>query len=498
MRSVLIANRGEIAVRLIRACRERGLRSIAVHSDVDADALHVHLADSAVHIGEAAAAKSYLSVPRVIEAAIQAGADAIHPGYGFLSERPELADACEAAGLVFVGPAATALRQMGSKIEARRLMERAGVPCVPGVRVSSQDTAAFESAAASVGYPVLVKASAGGGGKGMRRVDVPAHLAEAVDAARREAISAFGDGTLLLERCLDRARHIEVQIAADRHGSCLHLGERECSLQRRHQKVVEEAPSPVVHEALRARMGEAAVAAAQAVGYTNVGTVEFLVTGDAAGREFHFLEMNTRLQVEHPVTEAAFGLDLVQWQFDIAEGQPLPWAQDRVRPRGHAIECRIYAEAPALGFLPQAGRVLLYREPQGPGIRVDAGVREGDVVSPYYDPLLAKLVVWAETRERALARTRAALRAFVILGIHTNITFLQRLFAHPDIECGAMDIHWLERETATFVGPPSPWQQAIADAVAATLRRSPDARAVSRGETETGIDPWQALGGWRG
>ena len=495
MTTVLVANRGEIAVRIIRACRERGLRSVAVYSDVDADALHVHLADSAVHIGDAPAASSYLAVARIVDAALRSGAEAVHPGYGFLSERAELAEACAAAGLTFIGPPPAAIRLMGSKVDSRRLMEEAGVPCVRGTRVGAQDISAFDAAATALGYPVLVKASAGGGGKGMRRVDDPAALPAAVDAARREALAAFGDSTLLLEQYLDRARHIEVQVAADTHGACLHLGERECSLQRRHQKVVEEAPSPVVDPSLRERMGAAAVAAARAVGYTNVGTIEFLVTGDPGAQQFHFLEMNTRLQVEHPVTEAAFGLDLVQWQFDIAEGRHLPWTQTDVAPRGHAIECRIYAEAPDDGFLPQAGPVLLYREPQGPGIRVDAGVREGDVVTPFYDPLLAKLVVWAETRHGALARARAALREFVTLGLPTNLAFLQRLLDHPDVEGGTFDIQWLERHAAVLSVQASPRQEAIAHAVAREVRRQ-GPRGTSEGRKVA--DPWETVGGWRG
>ncbi len=496
MRSVLIANRGEIAVRIIRACRERGLRAIAVYSDADVDAPHVHLADHAMPIGEPPAAASYLSVSRIIDAARASGADAVHPGYGFLSERPELAEACQRSGLVFIGPPAAAIRRMGSKVEARRLMDAAGVPCVPGVRVDSQDGAAFSEAANGLGYPVLVKASAGGGGKGMRRVDEPGDLAEAVDAARREAISAFGDGTLLLEHYLERARHIEVQVAADAHGACIHVGERECSLQRRHQKVVEEAPSPVVDEGFRTRMGEAAVAAARAVGYVNIGTVEFMVTGGNAPDTFYFLEMNTRLQVEHTVTEAVSGLDLVQWQFDIAEDRPLPWKQPDVRPRGHAIECRIYAEAPRLGFLPQAGRVLVYREPQGPGIRVDSGITEGSVVSSYYDPLLAKLVVWAETRDGALARARAALREFVVLGVHTNIAYLQRVLDHPDVREARVDTNWLESQTEALTTPPDERSRTIASAVAMQLHRSRTATPVSG--KDPGTDPWAALGGWRG
>jgi acetyl-CoA carboxylase biotin carboxylase subunit len=495
MRSVLIANRGEIAVRIIRACRERGLRAVAVHSEADAEALHVQIADAAVAIGAAPSTESYLSVSRIVDAARSAGADAVHPGYGFLSERPELAEACADAGLTFIGPPPSAIRLMGSKAEARRLMEAAGVPCVPGVRPASQDPASFEEAARTVGYPLLVKASAGGGGKGMRRVDGPAALHDAVASAAREAVAAFGDGTLIVERALDNARHIEIQVAADATGACVHLGERECSLQRRHQKVVEEAPSPVMTPEFRARMGEAAVAAAKAVGYQNVGTVEFLVTGGMSPDAFYFLEMNTRLQVEHPVTEAVMGVDLVHLQLDIAEGRPLPWPQDALAPRGHALECRIYAEAPEDGFLPQAGRVLVYREPQGPGIRVDAGITEGADVPPYYDPLIAKLVVSADTRERALARARAALRAFVVLGIRTNIGYLQRVLDHADVEAGHVHTTWLEQHAGELM-PPAPRHVTAAEAVAAVMRRPgvPGAGA----EQTVRPDPWTTVGAWRG
>lgn len=501
MRTLLIANRGEIAVRIARACRERGVRSVAVYSDADADALHVSAADDAVRIGPPPARDSYLLVEALMQAASESGADALHPGYGFLSERAELAQACRDAGVTFVGPPVDAIRLMGSKAEARRLMEQAGVPCVPGQRVPSQDADAFHAAANALRYPVLVKASAGGGGKGMRRVESPAGLDAALDAARREATSAFGDGTLLLERCLDHARHIEVQIAADGHGACIHLGERECSLQRRHQKVLEESPSPVMRDDLRRRMGAAAIAAARAVDYVNVGTVEFLVTRgqDGVWDEFFFLEMNTRLQVEHPVTEAVTGIDLVHLQLDIAEGRPLPWPQDRVSLRGHAIECRIYAEDPAQQFLPQAGRVLVYREPQGPGIRVDSGIREGDDVSPFYDPLLAKLTVHAETRERALARAQAALRQFVVLGLRTNIPYLQRVLTHPDLRSGEVDIHWLERVGTDLRQPPPEWRTEAAHMLASALRRVPARRAEATGAAAAPeTDPWVTLGAWRG
>jgi acetyl-CoA/propionyl-CoA carboxylase, biotin carboxylase, biotin carboxyl carrier protein len=495
MRTLLIANRGEIAVRIARACRERGIRSVAVYSAADADALHVHEADEAIPIGPPPPTQSYLSIERLIDAARLSGADALHPGYGFLSEQPDLAEACVRAGLTFVGPSAETIRHMGSKIAARELMEAAGVPCVPGARATGQDQAALTAAAHAIGFPVIVKASAGGGGKGMRRVDDPRDLAEAIDAARREAAAAFGDDTLLVERYVERARHVEIQIFGDSHGRVIHLGERECSVQRRHQKVVEESPSPLMTPALRERMGRAAVAAARAVGYRNAGTVEFLVDGTGDEAAFYFLEMNTRLQVEHPVTEAVTGLDLVHLQIDVAEGRPLPVDQSAVTFRGHAIECRIYAEDPAQGFIPQAGRLLRYQEPQGPGIRVDAGVREGDEVSPYYDPLLAKLVVQAPTREMARARALAALQAYVVLGIRTNIAYVHRILEHPDMIAGAVDTAWLEREARVLHKPPAAWILETAGRLADEVRRhqaDPRGMGHARDDTRAGMppDPW--------
>ncbi len=412
IRRVLIANRGEIAVRIARACREAGLESVAVYSDADADALHVRVADRSVRIGPAAPAESYLSVPALIAAAGQTAADAIHPGYGFLSERPDLPRACDTAGIIFVGPPADVMERMGSKIGARALMQAAGVPIVPGDTPRDQSDPGVLAAARGLGYPVLVKASAGGGGKGMRMVRQDGEAVEAIAAARREAIAAFGDGTLYVERLIERPRHVEIQIFADAHGNVVHLFERECSVQRRHQKVIEESPSPAITAEVRKRMGDAAVAAARAAGYLNAGTIEFLVDGNGENARFYFLEMNTRLQVEHPVTEAVAGVDLVRAQFLVAAGGRLPWTQDTLLQRGHAIECRVYAEDPANGFLPQAGPLRLYREPSGPGVRVDSGVAEGDRVGVNYDPLLAKLIVHAETREAARTRAVNALRGY--------------------------------------------------------------------------------------
>lgn len=465
---VLIANRGEIAVRVIRACREMGLETVAVYSDADAGAQHVALADRAVAIGPAAPTESYLSIDRIIEAARATGADAIHPGYGFLSENAELAAACEREGMAFVGPPWPVIARMGSKIEARRLMQSAGVPVVPGETPEDQTDEGVQRAAHRVGFPALIKASAGGGGKGMRRVDTPDELAGAIQAARREAQSAFDDGTLYVERLIERPRHIEVQVMADGHGSVVHLFERECSVQRRHQKVIEESPSPNVTHALRARITDAAVKAAQAAGYRNAGTVEFLVEA-APGSDvppFYFLEMNTRLQVEHPVTEAVVGVDIVHAQLRVAGGEPLPWAQAALSQRGHAIEARVYAESPSRGFIPQAGPLLLYREPRLPGVRVDTGVSEGDQISVYYDPLLAKVIAAGETREQAIERLSAALRDFPVLGIETNIPFILRILDHPAFRSGSVDTAFLDeatelREDETPAELPSPVRAAF-------------------------------------
>ena len=494
IRRLLIANRGEIAVRIVRACREAGLESVAVYSDVDVNAAHVGLADRAIRIGPAPPSESYLSIPTLIAAAQQTKADAIHPGYGFLSERAAFAKACEEAGIVFVGPPADVIDRMGSKIAARALMTSAGVPVVPGETPADQTDAGILAAARTIGYPVLVKASAGGGGKGMRTARDDREAAEGIPAARREATAAFGDGTLYVERLIERPRHIEIQVLADAFGNAVHLFERECSIQRRHQKVVEESPSPSISNDVRMRMGEAAVAAARAAGYRNAGTIEFLVEGEGAQARFYFLEMNTRLQVEHPVTEAVTGVDLVRAQLTVAEGQRLPWKQRDLRQRGHAIECRIYAEDPDNGFLPQAGRLLLYREPQGPGVRVDAGVIEGDTVAVNYDPLLAKLITSGETRDAAIERMRAALRTYPILGTRTNIPFLVRLIDHPAFQGNRVHTGFLDAHMSELADP----GDVPSAAVAAAAMGSPpwsDAR-VTTGDGGPSADPWTTLTGW--
>ncbi len=436
--AVLVANRGEIAVRIIRTLRRMGVRAVAVYSDPDADAPHVRLADLAVRLGPAPPAASYLDVDRVVAAAQSTGADAVHPGYGFLSENPELPRACTAAGVVFVGPPADAIETMGDKARARRVMRDAGVPVVPGTASGDLDDAALLAAADDIGLPVMVKPVAGGGGKGMAVVDDRERLAEALQAARRQAASAFGDDRILLERFVARPRHIEVQVLADDHGSVVHLGERECSLQRRHQKIVEEAPSPLLDAATRAAIGASAVAAARACGYRGAGTVEYIVSA-AQPDTFYFLEMNTRLQVEHPVTELISGLDLVEWQIRIAAGAPLSFSQDQVAMCGHAVEARVYAEDPSRNFLPTGGTVLAYAEPAGHGVRVDSGVRAGTAVPRVYDPLLAKVIAHGPDRTAALRRLDAALGRFAVLGMQTNTGFLRRLLDHASVRSGDID-----------------------------------------------------------
>ena len=490
MKRILVANRGEIAVRVIRACREAGLDSVAVYSDADRMARHVLSADRALRIGPAPSAESYLNIPAMIAAARAAGADAVHPGYGFLSERSAFAAACEEAGIAFIGPSASVIDRMGSKIEARRLMIGAGVPVVPGLTPPNQADDGVIAAARELGYPVLIKASAGGGGKGMRTVRSDADAREAIGAARREALAAFGDGMLYVERLIDRPRHVEVQVLADNHGNVVHLFERECSVQRRHQKVIEESPSPALTPALRERMGAAAVAAARAAGYRNAGTVEFLLEGEGASARFYFLEMNTRIQVEHPVTEAVTCVDLVRAQIEIAAGSTLPWAQDSLRQVGHAIECRIYAEDPSDGFLPQAGPLLVYREPAGPGIRLDSGVAEGDEVTVHYDPLLAKLTSHAETRAWATARAIAALRTYPVLGIRTNMSFLLAILRHPSFVAGRIHTSFIDENLDHLLTIPPLPAEALAAAAVAT---SPTSTSTPPADQ---IEPWNRLAGW--
>jgi acetyl-CoA/propionyl-CoA carboxylase biotin carboxyl carrier protein len=482
--TVLVANRGEIAVRVIRTLRAMGIRSVAVYSDADAGARHVRDADVAVRIGPAPAARSYLCIDAVLDAARRGGAQAVHPGYGFLSENPAFARACAATGLTFIGPSPGAMEVMGDKIRAKATVAAAGVPVLPGS--NGADDAALAAAAGEIGYPVLLKPSAGGGGKGMHVVRSAQDLHDAIAGARREAQGAFGDATLLVEQLITVARHIEVQVLADAQGNLVHLGERECSLQRRHQKIVEEAPCPLLDAATRARMGECALAVAKAVGYTGAGTVEFLVPAGAPDR-FFFLEMNTRLQVEHPVTELVTGLDLVEWQLRVAAGESLSFTQDDVRVDGHAIEARVYAEDPAGDFLPTGGQVLLVREPAGLGLRVDSGLLVGERVASHYDPLLAKIIAHGPDRVTALRRLDAALAATSILGVRTNVSFLRALLADPNVQAGTLDTGLVERLNAARAAEP-PEDVLAAAGLRALLALEP---------TGLVVDPFALPGGWR-
>ncbi|MDX3849219.1 biotin carboxylase N-terminal domain-containing protein [Streptomyces sp. AK02-01A] len=487
--TVLIANRGEIAVRVIRTLRALGVRSVAVFSDADADARHVREADTAVRIGPAAAAESYLSVDRLLAAAARTGAQAVHPGYGFLAENAAFARACADAGLVFIGPPADAIDLMGDKIRAKETVRTAGVPVVPGSSGSGLSDAQLAAAAVEIGMPVLLKPSAGGGGKGMRLVRAEALLAEEIAAARREARSSFGDDTLLVERWVDRPRHIEIQVLADGHGDVVHLGERECSLQRRHQKIIEEAPSVLLDEATRSAMGEAAVRAARSCGYTGAGTVEFIVPGRDPSSYF-FMEMNTRLQVEHPVTELITGLDLVEWQLRVASGERLPFAQADITLTGHAVEARVCAEDPARGFLPSGGTVLALREPEGDGVRTDSGLSEGTEVGSAYDPMLSKVIAYAPDRATALRKLRAALAETVTLGVPTNAGFLRRLLAHPAVIAGELDTGLVEREAAGLLDDAVP---AEVYAAAAAVRQAELRPPLAAGW----LDPFSVPSGWR-
>ncbi len=493
---LLIANRGEIAIRIMRACKEMGIRSVAVYSEADANALHTRFADEAVLIGPPPPRESYLDIEKVIAAAQQTGAEAIHPGYGFLSENAAFAEAVEAAGLVFVGPPVGAIRAMGDKAESKIKMKAAGVPTVPGVE-GIETAAAFEEAARQISYPVLVKAAAGGGGKGMRIVWQPKDLPEALSAAKREALNAFGDDRILLEKFVPNARHIEFQVFGDHFGNLVHFFERECSVQRRNQKIIEESPSPLLTPTLRQEMGAAAVAAAKAVGYTNAGTIEFIV--DPNTLNFYFLEMNTRLQVEHPVTELVVGLDLVQWQFRVAAGERFPFSQGQLSQRGHAIECRIYAEDPANHFLPSTGRLLAVAHPEGPGIRIDSSIAPGLEVNHHYDPLLAKLSVHAEDRPAAIRRMAAALRETVVHGVVTNIDFLQDVLAHADFVDGKVTTRWVESIFGQWRPPGTPPLEALLAAALADFSLPAASTGANRTDSSSPdpFSPWQGGSGFR-
>jgi 3-methylcrotonyl-CoA carboxylase alpha subunit len=500
---ILIANRGEIACRVAATCKRLGIASVAVYSDADANAKHVAACDEAVHIGGSTAAESYLRVERIIEAARATGAQAVHPGYGFLSENEDFAHACEAAGIVFIGPPVEAIAAMGSKAAAKALMHAAAVPLVPGYHGDDQDPQLLHREADAIGYPVLLKASAGGGGKGMRVVECTEDFAAALASCKREAASSFGNDRVLIEKYLTRPRHVEVQVFADRHGGAVYLFDRDCSVQRRHQKVLEEAPAPGLSAEIKREMGEAAVAAARAVNYVGAGTVEFIMT---ATGDFYFMEMNTRLQVEHPVTEMVTGQDLVEWQLRVAADEPLPLTQQELKIDGHAIEARIYAEHPARGFLPSTGTLKHLRMPEGvefsisaagagdsdrkAPVRIDSGVREGDTITPFYDPMIAKLIVHGATREEALARMNRALRACEVVGPHTNVEFLQRIVTSEPFATGDLDTGLIERHhDALFAPVKKPFKEALALACAALLTRE--------GGTAHGASPWDALSHWR-
>ncbi|MDN7184479.1 acetyl/propionyl/methylcrotonyl-CoA carboxylase subunit alpha [Caballeronia sp. SEWSISQ10-4 2] len=493
---ILIANRGEIACRVIKTARSIGIVTVAVYSEADADARHVRMADEAVLIGPPAAGESYLVAERILAVAKKTGAEAIHPGYGFLSENEDFADACEREGIVFIGPPASAIRAMGLKSASKALMEKAQVPLTPGYHGDNQDPAFLASQADAIGYPVLIKASAGGGGKGMRRVDAAADFEAALASCKREARNAFGDDDVLVEKYILQPRHIEIQVFGDTHGNCVYLFERDCSVQRRHQKVLEEAPAPGMTPERRAAMGKAAVEAAKAVGYVGAGTVEFIATQDG---KFYFMEMNTRLQVEHPVTEMITGLDLVEWQLRVASGEPLPLSQEQLEINGHAMEARIYAEDPERGFLPSTGRLVhLSPPPVTDFVRVDTGVEQGDEISPHYDPMIAKLIVWGEDRRQALDRMRQALAQYRIVGVSNNVDFLARLVAVPSFANAQLDTGLIEREHALLFPPAGdvPAEVWLLAALAELLReqRLAQKKAVRSADPDS---PWHTFDGWR-
>jgi 3-methylcrotonyl-CoA carboxylase alpha subunit len=497
-KSLLIANRGEIAVRVMRTARALGIRTIAVYSDADAGAYHTREADEAIHIGPAAARDSYLAIERIIEAARKSGAEAIHPGYGFLSENAAFAEACQKAGIVFVGPPASAIRAMGLKDAAKALMEKAGVPVVPGYHGANQEPAFLAGEARKIGYPVLIKAVAGGGGKGMRRVDDPAEFEKALKSAQREAGSAFGDERVLVEKYVSRPRHIEIQVFADAHGNAVYLHERDCSLQRRHQKVIEEAPAPGMPPAMRKRMGEAAVAAAKAIGYRGAGTVEFIADASEGLRAdaFWFMEMNTRLQVEHPVTEAITGTDLVAWQLQVAAGGELPLTQAAIPLVGHAVEVRLYAEDPARKFFPSTGRLIRLRAPRDAAIRMDMGVEEGDEVSMFYDPMIGKIIAHGESRDIALARLRRFLLGMEVAGPRTNLAFLAEVMGHEAFIAADIDTGFIDRHLDALVPARRPGAPVLGAAlVGYTLNRARAAREA-QGSTDDRWSPWAASDQW--
>ena len=494
-KKILIANRGEIAIRILRACKELGVKTVAVYSDADKNSQHAQLADEAIHIGASSPKESYLNADVLIQAALASQADAIHPGYGFLSENASFAGRVASAHLTFIGPSADSIRAMGDKAESKIRMKQAGVPTVPGFE-GLESESDFKKAAQEIGYPVLVKAAAGGGGKGMRVVNQPEELKEAIESARGEALNAFGDERLLVEKYIPNAHHIEFQVFGDQHGHLVHLFERECSTQRRYQKIIEETPSPLLTLELRGQMGDAAVAAAKAVNYFNAGTIEFIFDPRPSTfdlQPFYFLEMNTRLQVEHPITELTTGLDLVHWQIRIAAGEKFPFTQSDLHQHGHAIECRVYAEDPANGFLPSTGKLLQYIEPRGPGIRVDSGFRAGDEVTHFYDPLLAKLIVFGESREIAIQKMQAALRDFVVHGVTSNVDFMQDVLAHPDFAAGRVYTRWVE-DQPTWSQPAPSFEALVSAALADTSIENRQSQIVNEHDP---YSPWKNPNGFR-
>jgi acetyl-CoA carboxylase biotin carboxylase subunit len=493
---ILIANRGEIAVRIIRACRELGIRTVAVYSEADRMSLHVQTADEALCIGPPPAVESYLDMDRICDAAEKTGAEAIHPGYGFLAENFFFARRCEEMGIVFIGPNSKSMELVGDKVRSRITMEKAGVPIIPGMKGIHKKTGDYTAEAEKIGYPVMIKASAGGGGKGMRIARTAEELLPGIEAGQREAKGAFGDDSVYLEKYIEEPRHVEFQILADNHGDVIHLFERECSIQRRHQKIIEESPSTALDFELRNRMGETAKKVIQATGYNNAGTVEFLLDRD---RNFYFLEVNARLQVEHPVTELVTGIDLVHQQLRLAAGEPLGLKQEDLQQRGHAIECRIYAEDPHRDFLPSSGRVLHLREPAGPGIRHDCGIYSGSEVPIYYDPILAKLIVWGETRDQACDRMAQALRDYVLLGIRTSIDFLTNVIGHEAFRSGRTTTSFISEHFADWQGPSADEEslRLIAAAAAYEAQNKERRRAGPSALQEETPSPWQTLGHWR-
>jgi acetyl-CoA carboxylase biotin carboxylase subunit len=496
-KKILIANRGEIAIRVVKACREMGILTVAVYSDADRKSLHVQIADEAVYIGPAPAVESYLNMDRIIAAAHASGAEAIHPGYGFLAENSNFARRCEKEKIVFIGPNSNALELVGDKVRARQTMEKAGVSIIPGMNSIPKEMSAYEAAAKKLGYPVMIKASAGGGGKGMRIVCSEQELRTGLEAGRREAKSAFGDESVYLEKYIEEPRHVEFQVLADNYGSTVHLFERECSIQRRHQKIVEESPSRALDPELRTKMGETAKRVVRAAGYNNAGTVEFLLDKD---NNFYFLEVNARLQVEHPVTELCTGVDLVHQQIRIASGEKLSFSQMDLQQRGHAIECRIYAEDPKNNFLPSSGKILFLKEPKGPGVRHDCGIYSGWEVPIYYDPILAKLIVWAEDRESACDRMLAALDDYVILGISTSISFLKDIIGHPEFRAGRTNTGFIKNHFEDWGEKEKNGDElrlALSAAAFDSLNSGSSRIKVTSGGQEATVSAWQALGHWR-